>query len=84
MIVAVPPPADTQLDPAEVEAAIGRALERATAANIRGQAVTPFLLDAMAQETSGESIATNTALLANNARVAGQIAVALRNAEERV
>ena len=40
-------------------------------------AVTPFLLSAMARETAGESIATNTALLANNARIGAAIAVEL-------
>ncbi|MCX7861297.1 MAG: pseudouridine-5'-phosphate glycosidase, partial [Chloroflexus sp.] len=58
-----------------VEAAIARALARATAEGVRGPAVTPFLLAAMAEETSGESIETNIALLRNNTRVAAEVAV---------
>lgn len=77
MVLAVPPPTATELAPEVVEAAISRALGRAEAAHIRGAAVTPFLLDAMAQETAGESITSNMALLDNNARIAAQVAVAL-------
>ncbi|MBM7842557.1 pseudouridine-5'-phosphate glycosidase [Herpetosiphon giganteus] len=77
MVLAVPPPVEKALDPQFVEAAIGRAIAQADAAGIRGAAVTPFLLSAMARETEGESIATNTALLNNNAQIAAQVAVAL-------
>lgn len=77
MVLAVPPPVEKALDPQFVEAAIGRAIAQAEVAGIRGAAVTPFLLSAMARETEGESIATNTALLNNNAQVAAQVAVAL-------
>ncbi len=77
MVLAVPPPVEKALDPQFVEAAIGRAIAQAETAGIRGAAVTPFLLSAMARETEGESIATNTALLNNNAQIAAQVAVAL-------
>ena len=80
MIVAVPPPAEYALAASAIEAAIGRALARAEEAGVRGQAVTPFLLSAVAAETSGESMRTNMALLANNATVAAAIAVALTTA----
>ncbi len=74
MLLCVPPPAHSELDPAAVHAAIDRALARAEAAGVRGPAVTPFLLAAMADETSGESIETNVALLRNNTRVAAEVA----------
>jgi pseudouridine-5'-phosphate glycosidase len=77
MLLCAPPPADVALDRQIVEAAIERALARAAAADVRGPAVTPFLLAAMAEETSGESIATNVALLRNNAHIAAHVAVAL-------
>jgi pseudouridine-5'-phosphate glycosidase len=77
MIVAVPPPAEYALDPAEIEKHILRALAQADAAGIRGQAVTPFLLSAVMRETSGESMRTNMALLQNNAHIAAALAVAL-------
>lgn len=77
MLVCVPPPEEAALPAEIVEAAIERALARAAMAGIRGPAVTPFLLSAIAEETRGESIETNVALLRNNARVAAQIARAL-------
>jgi pseudouridylate synthase len=77
MLLAVPPPAEVALPPDEVEAAITRALAKASAAGVRGQAVTPFLLAAMAEETHGESMRTNIALLRQNARVAAQVARAI-------
>lgn len=77
MLLAVPPPAEVALPRDEVELAIGRALAKAAAAGVRGQAVTPFLLTAVAEETHGESMRTNIALLRQNARVAAQVAKAI-------
>jgi pseudouridine-5'-phosphate glycosidase len=74
MLLAVPPPTEVALPRAEVEAAIERALARAAAAGVRGQAVTPFLLAAVADETQGESMRTNIALLRQNARIAARVA----------
>jgi pseudouridine-5'-phosphate glycosidase len=77
MLLAVPPPAEVALPHAEIEAAIERALARADAAGVRGQAVTPFLLAAVADETHGESMRTNIALLRQNAGVAARVACEL-------
>lgn len=79
MLLAVPPPAEVALAHDAVEAAIERALARAAAARVRGQAVTPFLLAAIAEETHGESMRTNVALLRQNARVAAAVARELAN-----
>jgi pseudouridine-5'-phosphate glycosidase len=81
MLLAVPPPAEVALPPAEVESAITRALAKASAAGVRGQAVTPFLLAAVAEETHGESMRTNIALLRQNAHVAAQVARAIAELE---
>ncbi|MFN3372101.1 MAG: pseudouridine-5'-phosphate glycosidase [Chloroflexus sp.] len=75
MLLCVPPPERSALEREAVEAAIARALVRAEAEGVRGPAVTPFLLAAMAEETNGESIETNIALLRNNTRVAAEVAV---------
>ena len=77
LLLCVPPPDSVALPVDVIEAHIARALARAEGANVRGPAVTPFLLAAMAEETAGESIETNVALLRNNARVAAEVAVAL-------
>ncbi len=63
-----------------IERAIGAALDQAKAQGIRGKAVTPFLLAAVAHETHGESMKANLALLEANARQAARIAAALAGA----
>ena len=77
LLLTVPPPAEVALPRDAVEGAIERALAKAAEHGIRGQAVTPFLLATVAEETEGESMRTNVALLRQNARVAAEIAVAL-------
>ncbi len=76
MIFALPPPEETALPRAEVELHIAAALAEADRQGIRGKAVTPFLLSEMARRTSGRTLRANLALLANNARFAGELAVA--------
>ena len=64
--------------PAEVLApVIERALAEAEAQGIAAKAVTPFLLGRIFDLTEGRSLTANIALVRNNARLAGQIAVAL-------
>jgi len=77
LVVVVPPPPSDEIDDAEINRAIDKALAAATKAGIKGKAVTPFLLDAVRRETGGKSLDLNVALLKNNAAVAAQIAVAL-------
>ncbi len=60
-----------------MEQAIGRALQDAAAAGLRGKDVTPYLLGRISDLTSGDSLRANLALLENNAIVAAAIAVAL-------
>jgi pseudouridylate synthase len=77
ILLCVPPPEETALPPQEVEASIDRALRDAERRSIRGKAITPFLLRALAEETGGRSLEANVALLHNNAAVAAQVAVAI-------
>jgi pseudouridine-5'-phosphate glycosidase len=77
VLVCVPCPAEAARPAAEMERAIAVALREAEEKNVRGKAVTPFLLSKVSELTQGESKAANLALLENNARVAAQIAVAL-------
>lgn len=76
-LVVVPPPVERAMSGAEVEAHVAQALAAAKAAGIRGKALTPFLLAELARSTGGRSVATNRALVEQNARVAASIAVAL-------
>lgn len=77
VLVAVPPPDDVALPRAEIEPVIEAAVDEATAAGITGKALTPHLLAAVRQRTAGRSLATNVALVRNDAAVAAEIAVAL-------
>jgi pseudouridine-5'-phosphate glycosidase len=77
VLVGVPPPAGQTLENARVEDALAEALAEAERRGVRGPAITPFLLSAVADATGGESVEANLALLENNARVGAEIAVAL-------
>lgn len=81
VLVCVPCPAGSALEPVELETALATALAEADARGITGKAVTPFLLSRVAERTGGKSLAANRALLANNARVAAEIARELGSAD---
>jgi len=53
------------------------ALSEARQRDVRGGALTPFLLGAIERLTSGKSLRANLGLLEANARLAGRIAWAL-------
>jgi len=75
VLLAVPPPSPLPRD--EIEAAISAALAAARERRLPGKEVTPFLLARVAERTEGRSLQANLLLLENNARVAGEVAVAL-------
>jgi pseudouridine-5'-phosphate glycosidase len=77
LVIAVPIAAADALDRHEAEAEVARAIEAAEKAGVRGAALTPFLLGTLGDATSGRSVRANVSLLRQNARVAGQIALAL-------
>ena len=77
VLVCVPVPADVALPEAEARAAVDQATREAEAAGIHGPELTPWLLARIAANTEGRSVRANTALIVNNARVAGRLAVAL-------
>jgi pseudouridine-5'-phosphate glycosidase len=76
MLIVNPPPAESALPRAEIESLITDALVAAAAAGIRGQAVTPFLLEQLARTSGGKTLNSNIALLVANARLAAEIALA--------
>ena len=77
ILIAVPVPADKALSADIAEAAITQATFEAEAAEIGGKDITPFVLSRVSELTNGASMTANIALLINNARVAGEIALAL-------
>jgi pseudouridine-5'-phosphate glycosidase len=66
------PPAESL----DVEEFIEAALERAAAEGVRGQDVTPFVLASIHRATGGESVRVNKRLIADNAALAAEVAVA--------
>ena len=67
-------PPDEPLD--DVEPLIEEALRAARAAGVAGQGVTPFVLSYLHHESGGRTERANRDLIAQNARLAGEIAVA--------
>lgn len=76
-VIANPVPEQHQLDPEVMQRAIEEATREAETRNIRGKAITPFLLAKIEQLTGGKSLEANIQLVLNNARLAGEIALEL-------
>jgi pseudouridine-5'-phosphate glycosidase len=72
-------PPDEPLE--DVEPLIEAALAAAEAAGVSGQAVTPFVLAHLHRESGGRTEAANRALVAQNARLAGEVALEIAPAE---
>ena len=70
-------PAEDSLD--DVEPLIERALADAHASGVSGQAVTPFVLSYLHRESGGRTLAANRELIAANAALAAEVAVAYAN-----
>ena len=75
MIVANPIPEEYSLPNEEIEKTIEEAIEEMNAKGIKGKEVTPYLLSKIVELTSGKSLESNIALIKNNAKLAGEIAV---------
>lgn len=78
VVVAQPISPEAALNPQEIELALTAAEQQAVRQGIRGKDLTPFLLSELADATQGRSLHANQALLIANARLAAQIASALR------
>jgi pseudouridine-5'-phosphate glycosidase len=75
VLVCAPVPVEHEIPIAEVTAATEEAMMQAGAVDeVRGKAVTPFLLSAMEKLTGGKSLSANRALLVHNAEVGALIA----------
>lgn len=77
VLVANPVPEPAEIPRAEIEAHIEAAIAQTRAARVAAKDVTPALLSRLLALTEGRSLETNVALVENNARLAGEIAVAL-------
>lgn len=79
VVVSNPVPAADAMDKSEIDAITAQALQEADAQGVTGKAVTPFLLGRIKELTGGRSLATNIALVKNNARVGAALARALHS-----
>lgn len=77
VLVANAVPEDRAIPREELEELIGRASRAALQTGIHGQALTPFLLQRLAEPSNQRTIDANVALLVGNARLAAEIAVAV-------
>lgn len=77
VLIANPIPEADAWEASAIEGFITQALADADAKGVKGKAMTPFLLQRIFELTDGKSLVSNIALVKNNARVAGDIAVAL-------
>lgn len=78
ILLTVPVPEEFEIESDELEKILSDALKKADEQNIRGKEITPFLLSQMSEKSKGKTLLANIALLENNARVAAQVAVALK------
>ncbi len=76
VVIANPPPIETALSRTDADALIDAALAEAAAADVSGQAVTPFVLAAIHAASGGRSERVNRDLIVANAALAGAIAAA--------
>ena len=84
LLVGVPMNDAEALSFEETQRAIDAALGQIKKKGIVGKEVTPFILAAIKKETGGKSLTANISLVKNNARVGGEIAVALSNRLSRL
>ena len=78
VLVCVPVPGSEALPEEMAREAVSRAVREADAAAVHGPELTPWLLARIAALTEGASTRANRALIVNDARVAGELAVRLR------
>ena len=77
IVLANPVPAAHALSDADVREIVAQGIADAAAAGIHGPATTPWLLARIAEITGGASVRANIALIVDNARVGGLLAVEL-------
>ncbi len=77
ILVCVPVPEGEALPEAAARDAVDQAIAEASAAGVTGPPLTPWLLARIATITNGASVRANTAVIVNDARIAGHLAGAI-------
>ena len=78
VVVSNPVPAAQAMPREEIDAITAQALAEADQQGVQGKAITPFLLARIKALTGGQSLATNIALVKNNAIAGARLARALQ------
>lgn len=73
--IANPISVDDEIPAAEIDGVISEALAELSVQGISGQAVTPFLLSRIVDQTGGRSLQANISLVKRNAALAAEVAV---------
>jgi pseudouridine-5'-phosphate glycosidase len=74
VVLAQPLASEKALQPEVLEKALSEVEEQAAGGNVRGKALTPFLLARLAEATEGSTLKANQALVVANARLATRVA----------
>ena len=77
VLIGNPVPASAEIPKVDMDKVIAIAIGEARSAGIQGKAVTPWLLGRIVELTDGRSLKTNQVLIANNAALAAELAVAV-------
>jgi pseudouridine-5'-phosphate glycosidase len=77
VLVTQPVPIRDEIPKIEMDRWIAQASKESVGKNIKGQALTPYLLQRINELSGGQSLRANIALLRNNAHLAAQIAKAM-------
>ena len=77
MLICVPCPEEEAIPPKPIREAVLEAEKQLREGEVTGKDITPFLLNLISELTAGDSMRANLALLRNNARYAGELAVAI-------
>ena len=77
VLIANPVPEACEIPPAKMSSIIDQAIDDSQRAGIAGKAVTPWLLARIVDLSEGNSLATNQALIINNASLAADLATSL-------
>ncbi|MDQ6738449.1 MAG: pseudouridine-5'-phosphate glycosidase [Gemmatimonadota bacterium] len=80
VLIANPIPGAAEIPASEIDPIISAAVGDMERLGIGGKDATPYLLGRIVELTGGRSLAANIALVRNNAKLAGEIASALRDA----
>ena len=81
ILLTVPIPEKFEIEAEELERILRESLLLATEKDIRGKAITPFLLSQMTTKSDGKTLAANIALLENNAKIAAQVAICFQTSD---